>query len=203
MLSRDLRVCCGGRLSEHYAPSGRAAREGCVDFNAAYRAPVGRQSSDLVHHAVHAFDQRVVRRIEDQHAVRSVVVLACIPLPAATHGCRTAPIVADSGTECLRCKPGTGSPEFSIIVDFLSKHLKSRRAGRAAPDAVRTTFCSVGRALWTTTAVLSCGFLAFTRSGFETSWALGLLVTVTLLFALIKGLLLLSPLLMAVDRSRS
>lgn len=57
----------------------------------------------------------------------------------------------------------------------------------------------MGRALWT--AVLSCGFLAFTLSGFETSRTLGPLVTVTIFFALIADFLLLPPLLMAVDRS--
>ena len=95
---------------------------------------------------------------------------------------------------------------FGMIVDdtihFLSKYLKSRREGFSASEAVHITFRSVGRALSTTTAVLSCGFLAFTFSGFETSWALGLLVTITLLFALIADFLLLPPLLMAVDRSR-
>ena len=96
---------------------------------------------------------------------------------------------------------------FGMIVDdtvhFLTKYRKARREGLAAPDAVRSTFRSVGRALVTTTAVLSCGFLAFTFSGFETSWALGLLVTITLLFALVADFLLLPPLLMAVDGRRS
>ncbi len=96
---------------------------------------------------------------------------------------------------------------FGMIVDdtvhFLTKYRKARREGLAATDAVRSTFRSVGRALVTTTAVLSCGFLAFTFSGFETSWALGLLVTITLLFALVADFLLLPPLLMAVDGRRS
>ena len=96
---------------------------------------------------------------------------------------------------------------FGMIVDdtvhFLSKYLKSRREGLTAPDAVCATFRTVGRALLTSTAVLSCGFLTFTLSGFETSWALGLLVTITLLFALIADFLLLPPLLMVVDRRRS
>ena len=96
---------------------------------------------------------------------------------------------------------------FGLIVDdtihFLSKYLKSRREGHSATEAVRSTFRTVGRALSTTTAILSCGFLAFTFSGFENSWALGLLVTITILFALVADFLFLPPLLMAIDRRKA
>ena len=92
---------------------------------------------------------------------------------------------------------------FGIIVDdtihFLTKYLRARREGLDAPDAVRSTFRSVGRALWTTTAVLSLGFLVFASSGFEVSWSLGLMVAITLGFALLADFLLLPPLLMAID----
>ena len=93
---------------------------------------------------------------------------------------------------------------FGIVVDdtvhFLSKYLKARREGLPAADAVRSAFHTVGHALWTTTAVLSAGFLVFATSGFEVSWALGLLVTFTILFALAADFLLLPPLLIAIDR---
>ena len=97
---------------------------------------------------------------------------------------------------------------FGIVVDdtihFLSRYLKARREqGLAAPEAVHATFRTVGHALWTTTAVLSAGFLVFIFSGFEVSWALGLLVTVTLAFAILADFLLLPPLLMAIDRKQS
>ena len=96
---------------------------------------------------------------------------------------------------------------FGIIVDdtthFLSKYLKFRREGSLAPEAVRAVFRTVGRALWTTTAVLSLGFLVFATSGFELSWALGLLLTLTILFALLADFLLLPPLLMAIDRRKA
>ena len=95
---------------------------------------------------------------------------------------------------------------FGIIVDdtihFLTKYLRARREGLDAPDAVRSTFRSVGRALWTTTAVLSLGFLVFASSGFEVSWSLGLMVAITLGFALLADFLLLPPLLMAIDRRK-
>ena len=96
---------------------------------------------------------------------------------------------------------------FGIVVDdtihFLSKYLKARREGRPAPEAVRYTFHTVGHALWTTTAVLSVGFLVFATSGFEVSWALGLLVTITIVFALVADFLLLPTLLIAIDRRNS
>ena len=96
---------------------------------------------------------------------------------------------------------------FGIVVDdtihFLSKYLKARREGLPAPEAVRYTFNTVGHALWTTTAVLSVGFLVFATSGFEVSWALGLLVTVTIVFALVADFLLLPTLLIAIDRRNS
>ena len=95
---------------------------------------------------------------------------------------------------------------FGIVVDdtihFLSKYLKARREGLPAAEAVRSAFHTVGHALWTTTAVLSAGFLVFATSGFEVSWALGLLVTTTILFALVADFLLLPPLLIAIDRRK-
>ena len=97
---------------------------------------------------------------------------------------------------------------FGIIVDdtihFLSKYLKARREqGLSTLEAVRSAFHTVGYALWTTTAVLSAGFLVFTTSGFELSWVLGLLVTTTVLFALATDFLLLPILLIAIDRRDS
>ena len=93
---------------------------------------------------------------------------------------------------------------FGIVVDdtihFLSKYLKARRQGLPAAEAVRFAFHTAGHALWTTTAVLSAGFLVFATSGFEVSWALGLLVTITIVFALVADFLLLPTLLMAIDR---
>ena len=95
---------------------------------------------------------------------------------------------------------------FGIIVDdtihFLTKYLKSRREGSPAADAVRYAFSTVGKALGTTTAVLSAGFLVFAASGFEVSWSLGILVAMTIMFAFLADFLLLPPLLMAFDRKK-
>ena len=95
---------------------------------------------------------------------------------------------------------------FGIIVDdtihFLSKYRSARNRGLVSPDAVRYAFRNVGRALSTTTAVLSLGFLVFAFSGFESSWAMGLLIMLTIVFALLADFLLLPPLLMAIDRRK-
>ena len=96
---------------------------------------------------------------------------------------------------------------FGIVVDdtihFLTKYLKARREGKHASDAVRSAFRTVGRALFTTTAVLAAGFLVFAASGFELSWALGILFSITIVFALAADFLLLPPLLIAIDRRKS
>ena len=95
---------------------------------------------------------------------------------------------------------------FGIIVDdtihFLSKYLKARRESLPPPEAVRAAFRTVGHALCTTTVVFALGFLVFASSGFEVSWALGLLVTITIIFALLADFLLLPPLLIALDKRK-
>jgi len=95
---------------------------------------------------------------------------------------------------------------FGIIVDdtihFLYRYVKSRREGGQAPGAVHTAFNTVGKALSTTTTVLSAGFLVLAMSGFSGSTALGLLVTIIILFALATDFLLLPALLVSIDRKR-
>ena len=96
---------------------------------------------------------------------------------------------------------------FGIVVDdtvhFLSKYVKARRDGFVAADAVRYTFRTVGYALWTTTATLAAGFMVFAVSGFEANWVLGVLVTITIMFALAADFLLLPVLLIVFDRKKS
>lgn len=93
---------------------------------------------------------------------------------------------------------------FGIIVDdtthFLSKYQLARKSGRSPQDAVRVTFNQVGRALWTTTIVLACGFIVFSFSGFAVTWMLGVLLTITVIFALAADFLFLPPLLLVIDR---
>ncbi|MCY3541221.1 MAG: MMPL family transporter [Gammaproteobacteria bacterium] len=95
---------------------------------------------------------------------------------------------------------------FGIIVDdtthFLSKYQLARRRGETPQEAVRFTFDRVGRALWTTTIVLACGFIVFSLSGFAVTWMLGMMLTITVIFALIADFLFLPPLLIAIDRRK-
>ena len=95
---------------------------------------------------------------------------------------------------------------FGIVVDdtihFLTRYRRERQDGRTSAEAVHATFRTVGKALWTTTAVLSAGFLAFATSGFEASWTLGIMVTMTILFALLTDFLLLPALLLTLDRKK-
>ncbi len=95
---------------------------------------------------------------------------------------------------------------FGIIVDdtihFLTHYLKLRREGVSVPEAIRSVFRTVGQALATTTAVLSLGFLVFTLSGFESSWSMGVLISMTIVLAFLADFLLLPPLVMALDRDK-
>lgn len=92
---------------------------------------------------------------------------------------------------------------IGIVVDdtihFLTKYLRGRREGLSAPEAVRATLETVGPALWATTTILAAGFLVFSSSGYEPSFALGILVAITIVFALVADLLLLPTLLMFID----
>ena len=93
---------------------------------------------------------------------------------------------------------------FGTVVDdtihLMAKYLEARREGRSSPEAVRYSFNAVGRECSITTLMLVLGFLVFASSGFAISWMLGLLVALTIGFALVLDLLLLPPLLMAIDR---
>ena len=97
---------------------------------------------------------------------------------------------------------------FGVVVDdtihFLSKYLRARRERGLDPqEAVRFAFRSVGHALWTTTAVLTAGFIVLSRSGFEVNWNLGLLTAITIIMALAADFFFLPPLLMRLDRRKS
>ena len=97
---------------------------------------------------------------------------------------------------------------FGVVVDdtihFLSKYLRARRERGLDPqEAVRFAFRSVGHALWTTTAVLTAGFIVLSTSGFEVNWNLGLLTAITIIIALAADFFFLPPLLMRLDRRKS
>ncbi len=96
---------------------------------------------------------------------------------------------------------------FGIIVDdtihFMTRYLRGRRDGLPGGDAVRYAFRTTGHALFTTSAVLAAGFIAFAFAGYEGVWILGLMVTMMVVLGIVVDFLLLPPLLLALDRTGS
>ena len=94
---------------------------------------------------------------------------------------------------------------FGIIVDdtihFMTKYVSARKSGLLPSESVQSAFRSVGRALLATTVVFGLGFMVFAASGLVTNQALGLLVGMTVVIALLADFLFLPPLLMALDRA--
>ena len=95
---------------------------------------------------------------------------------------------------------------FGIIVDdtihFMTKYVAARKDGLLPSESVQAAFRSVGKALLATTVVFGLGFLVFGASGLVTNQALGLLVGMTVVIALLADFLFLPPLLMALDGTR-
>jgi predicted RND superfamily exporter protein len=84
---------------------------------------------------------------------------------------------------------------FGIAVDdtihFLGRYKVSRSDGRTKEEALEITFAETGRALVITTLSLFFGFMALLFSIHAPSITIGLLVSFTLLAALVLDLLLL------------
>ncbi|MBV1910015.1 MAG: MMPL family transporter [Kangiellaceae bacterium] len=93
---------------------------------------------------------------------------------------------------------------LGIVVDdtvhFLYKYIQARKLGLSTVDAVHETFNRVGSALLITSIVLSGGFIILAISHMNTSATIGILMAITLLFALIVDFLLLPPLLLYLDK---
>ena len=92
---------------------------------------------------------------------------------------------------------------FGIIVDdtihFMTKYMGARKDGQSPAESVQSAFSSVGKALLATSAVFALGLLVFGASGMTNNQDLGLLVGITVIFALLADLLFLPPLLMILD----
>ena len=95
---------------------------------------------------------------------------------------------------------------FGIIVDdtihFMTKYERARKNGLLPSESVQSAFRSVGKALVVTTVVFGLGFMVFGASGMSTNQALGVLVGMTVIIALLADFLFLPPLLMALDGTR-
>lgn len=93
---------------------------------------------------------------------------------------------------------------LGIVVDdtvhFLSKYLRARREKNYdVIEGMRYAFNTVGVALIITTTVLVSGFLVLAASHLSPTWVSGLLLAITLSYALLADFLLLPPLLSVLD----
>ncbi len=95
---------------------------------------------------------------------------------------------------------------FGIIVDdtihFLTKYLRARKQGLLPSESVQSALSTVGKALFATTLVFALGFLVFGASGMANNQALGLLMGITVIIALLADFLFLPPLLIALDGAK-
>lgn len=86
------------------------------------------------------------------------------------------------------------------MVHILSKYRRARREHRlSSHDAIRS-FGHVGTALWATTLILVAGFVVLSFSSFKINSDMGVLTSITLVFALMVDFLLLPPLLMRIEK---
>ena len=97
---------------------------------------------------------------------------------------------------------------LGIIVDdtvhFLSKFRRARvELGKSTEEAVRYSFHTVGTALFLTSVILVCGFLALTYSGFRMNVQLGFMTSIAIICALLADFLLLPTLLLKLDRAKN
>ena len=89
---------------------------------------------------------------------------------------------------------------FGIAVDdtihFMSKLMMEFRTGKAPMLALRRTVLSTGKAIIITSCMLIAGFLTLLFSSFQGTFLMGLLISLTLIFAVLAELTLLPVLVM-------
>lgn len=83
---------------------------------------------------------------------------------------------------------------FGIATDdtvhFLGRLKLELKKGKSVAYALKRTYLSTGKAVVVTSLILSAGFMTLIASGFESTFLFGLLVSITLLIAVITDLLL-------------
>jgi hypothetical protein len=83
---------------------------------------------------------------------------------------------------------------FGIATDdtvhFLGRLKLELKKGKNVAYALKRTYLSTGKAVVVTSLILSAGFMTLIASGFESTFLFGLLVSITLLIAVITDLLL-------------
>lgn len=83
---------------------------------------------------------------------------------------------------------------FGIATDdtihFLGRLRLEMKNSKSVAFAIRRTFLSTGKAVIVTSLILSAGFMTLVGSGFESTYYFGLLVSITLVIAVLADLLL-------------
>ncbi|MEO9532629.1 MAG: MMPL family transporter [Crocinitomicaceae bacterium] len=126
-----------------------------------------------------------------------MVILAMIPnvLPLVMLGA----ILGFAGVELKVSTALVFTISFGIAVDdtihFMSKLKLELNKGKSMMMAIRRTFLSTGRAIVLTTLILTAGFLMLMFSDFLGTFYIGLLISCTLIFALVSDLFFLPVLL--------
>jgi predicted RND superfamily exporter protein len=126
-----------------------------------------------------------------------MVLIAMVPnvLPLVMLGA----ILGFAGVELKVSTALVFTISFGIAVDdtihFMSKLKIELNKGRSLMMALRRTFLSTGRAIVLTTLILTAGFLMLMFSDFLGTFYIGLLISCTLVFALISDLFFLPVLL--------
>ena len=126
-----------------------------------------------------------------------MVIIAMIPnlLPLVMLGA----ILGFAGVELKVSTALVFTISFGIAVDdtihFMSKLKLELNKGRSMMMAIRRTFLSTGRAIVLTSLILTAGFLMLMFSDFLGTFYIGLLISCTLIFALISDLFFLPVLL--------
>lgn len=93
---------------------------------------------------------------------------------------------------------------FGIASDgtiyFLTRYKDELRNGLSIPEAVTKTILNTGVSMFYTALILFSGFFIFTASTFQGTQSLGILISVTLLVAMISNLVLLPAFLISLDK---
>ncbi|MCC7503369.1 MAG: MMPL family transporter [Flavobacteriales bacterium] len=86
-------------------------------------------------------------------------------------------------------------------IHMLAKLRLQLLEGRTVPYALKRTYLSTGKAVSVTSLMLISGFLTLMLSDFASIFYMGLLITLTLIFAFVAELLLLPALILVMLRS--
>ncbi|HRJ38948.1 MAG TPA: MMPL family transporter [Flavobacteriales bacterium] len=85
-------------------------------------------------------------------------------------------------------------------IHFLAKYRQELKTGKSIKESAIHSISEAGVSMMYTSIVLFCGFLIFTFSEFGGTKALGLLISITLMVAMLCNLVILPSLLMSLDK---